>query len=135
MERPVVELQLTGVLPFERSALDVDALEEIITDAFNPLIALVRNLTHSSDFAIDIEEGVNRRVLEEQIVTELLERDARFRGQSEAWAKLVLNIKTLALDNAGPESILEELESRSRLLAAPEFAQNKAETTDAWGDE
>ncbi|MCX6044189.1 MAG: exonuclease SbcCD subunit D [Chloroflexi bacterium] len=108
-QRPVVELQLTGVLPFDRSALDLAALELLVQEAFNPLIALVKNFTHSVDFGVEFIEGVSRLELERRVLSELMNRDTRFHTQSEQWVELTLGLKRLALSNASPEAILDEL--------------------------
>ncbi len=108
-QRPVVELQLTGVLPFDRSALDLAALEEVVQATFDPLVALVRNLTHSVDFGMEFSEGVSRPELERRVLSELMSRDTRFQAQSEQWVELTLGLKKLALSNASPEAILDEL--------------------------
>ena len=108
-ERPVVELALTGVLPFDRRALDITYLEEQVQESFNPLHAQVRNLTRTSDFAIETEESLSRSELERQVLTSLLERDARFRDESANWTNLILSLKELALGGSAPEAILTEL--------------------------
>lgn len=106
---PVVELQLTGILPFDRSDLDLKHLESLIESAFAPLHAQVRNLSRSTEFAIDEDAGLSRSELERQVVTELLQRDARFRDNSEQWAGLALSLKEMALNGTSSERILEEL--------------------------
>jgi exonuclease SbcD len=108
-QRPVVELQLTGVLPFDRSALDLGALEVLVQEMFNPLVTLVRNLTRSVDFAVEFGDGVSRPELERRVLSELMTRDIRFHAHSEQWVELTLCLKKLALSNASPEVILDEL--------------------------
>ncbi len=108
-QRPVVELQLTGVLPFDRSALDLEALEALLQATFNPLVTLVRNLTRSVDFAVEFSEGVSRSELERRVLSELITRDTRFQAQSEQWVELTLGLKKLALSNASAEALLDEL--------------------------
>ncbi|MFN8486471.1 MAG: exonuclease SbcCD subunit D [Caldilineaceae bacterium] len=115
-QRPVVELQLTGVLPFDRTALNTEALETLVQETFQPLVTLVKNLTHSADFAVDIGEGVSRPELERRIVADLLARDTRFHAHSERWVDLTLSLKRLALSNVTPEMILDELASQLRAM-------------------
>ena len=83
-KRPVVELQLTGVLPFDRSTLDLEAVEALVRETFDPLVALVKNMTRSSDFAVDFAEGVNRPELERRVLSDLIQRDTRFPGAKRA---------------------------------------------------
>ncbi len=108
-KRPVVELQLIGVLPFERSALDLNALEALVVETFEPLVPLVRNFTRPVDFTIETSEGMGRPELERQVLNDLLRNDARFRDQSEAWAALALQLKRFALDDVDSETILSEM--------------------------
>lgn len=106
---PVVELALTGVLPFDRSALDIGFLESLLQETFDPLHAQVRNLTRTAGFAVDVEESLTRSDLERQVLGSLLERDTRFRTHSERWAQLVLSLKDLAINGSAPDAIIREL--------------------------
>ncbi len=112
LEKPVVELQLTGILPFDRSALDLSAIETLVQETFFPLIALVKNFTRSGEFAIDGTESMNRTELERQVITDLLNRDVRFQATSEAWTDVALTLKQLALSGANGEAILAEIGDR-----------------------
>ena len=107
--RPVVELVLTGVLPFDRSGLEMDRIEHLVETLFEPLVAQVKNMTRATEFAISADAKLNRRELERQIVTELLELDARYSNESERWAELAMSLKTLAVDGAAPETIIDEI--------------------------
>lgn len=117
--RPVVELQLTGVLPFSRNVLDMGSLETLVEESFQPLVALVKNATHPVDFAVETGEGISRPELERKILTDLLGRDARYRNQGDQWVDLTLALKKLALGGAGAEAILEELAGQLRILSEP----------------
>lgn len=114
---PVVELRLTGVLPFDRSALDLEELEKMVEEVFSPLTCHIKNVSVPTEYAIDTEEQLSRKELERQIVTELLGRDARFREESDAWAALLLNLKQMALTGSPPEAILAELAARTTQAA------------------
>ncbi len=114
--RPVVELRLSGVLPFDRSALDASRLEAMLEEAFSPLVCLVKNATQPAEFAVAVDAKLSRRELEQQIVTDLLERDSRFQARSREWAALVLSLKEMTLTGAAPEAILEELDRRAEDL-------------------
>ena len=108
-QRPVVELLLTGNLPFDRAALDMAQLEALAHESFDPLVVLVKNLTQAMNFGIESGEGMTRRELELNIVTGLLDQDARFSRQSAAWARLALALKQQALGDVAPEIILADL--------------------------
>ena len=109
--RPVVELQLTGVLPFDRTSLDLTALEAQVVEICDPLTTLVKNLSRPTEFEVATDDRINRRALERQVVTDLLARDARYRDQSEEWAAVALALKNLAIDGASRETIVDELPS------------------------
>ena len=106
---PVVELRLSGVLPFDRSGLDLARYEELLVESFAPLLAFVKNATQPTEFAVAADAQLNRQELEQQIIADLLGRDARFAGQRESWTRLALSLKQLALTGASPEAILDEL--------------------------
>ena len=108
-KRPVVELVLTGVLPFDRSVLEMARIETMVEEHFHPLTAQVKNMTQATEFAISPDARLNRAELERQIMVELLERDARYRDRSEVWAKLAMSLKDLAIDGADAKTIVDEV--------------------------
>ena len=115
--KPVVELRLTGVLPFDRSALSIEPFEKMIEELYQPLHCIVRNDTRGAEFAVGIDQHLSRPALERQIVADLLERDNRFRARSGEWTELALAIKQLAVSGAPADAILEELTSgKERVL-------------------
>lgn len=115
-DAPVVELQLTGVLPFDRSDLDMNAVEATVREVFTPLTALVRNLTTAAEYAVEAGENVSRPVLERRVMADLFARDVRYREKSELYARLALGLKQLALDGASPEAIVEDLDHEMRAI-------------------
>jgi exonuclease SbcD len=115
-QRPVVEVQLHGVLPFERSALDLQQVERLLLDAFTPLLALVKNLTQPMDRVIEAGEGLSRAELERFVLNQLLQQDGRFRDQSEQWTAATLALKSMALSDASPELMVEELANQLAAL-------------------
>ncbi len=117
--QPVVDLRLDGTLAFDRTALDLGELDSMIREAFDPLHVQVRNLARATEFEIEAEAGFSRPQLERQVITELLERDARFRKQSEQWADVALSLKNLALGGADASALLTELEDSLETLAQP----------------
>ncbi len=109
--RPVVELRLGGVLPFDRLSLDLEPLRAALQEAFDPLLVQVKNMTQPTEHAIRADRGLGRAELERAVLEELLARDARFQGDAARWTQVVLNLKRLALRGASPEAILAELEA------------------------
>ena len=117
---PVVELQLTGVLPFERSALDLSHIESMVVEILQPVHTMVKNLTTSAEFAVEVGEVVSRPILERQVISDLFARDVRYRERSRRWASLALALKRLALDGASADAIIEELGSQMETISGAE---------------
>ena len=128
--RPIVSLYLHGLLNFDRSALSVTHLEEMATELLNALHPLIRNETHSADYAPAPGETMNRQALERHVLDDLFSRDARYAPRSRQWARLALDIKTLALDGTGAEGILDELDARMTRIE-----QGRDQVADEGGDE
>lgn len=110
--RPIVDLHLQGQLNFDRSALSLNILEEMAKETLNALHPLVRNNTHSADYIGDPGQTMNRRALERYVLEDFFGRDARYAPRSRKWARLALELKTMALDGVNAEIILDELEAR-----------------------
>jgi DNA repair exonuclease SbcCD nuclease subunit len=110
---PVVELTLSGVLPFSRYDLDLDYVKGLLEDAWSPVVTRVRNMTIPAEFEMAIDVEASRPELEHSIIRELLERDARFRPAAEDWTRVALDVKRLALEGSMPEAVIDYLR-RSR---------------------
>lgn len=106
---PVIDLYLTGVLPFDRSTLDIAAIEAIISDAFRPLAVQVKSLLQSADFAVEGDESQTRTGLEQQVLNNLFGRDVRFASHAAQWTQAAVTLKQLALSGAPVDAILDEL--------------------------
>lgn len=106
---PVVELALSGVLPFNRFDLDLGFVKALIDEAWSPLTARVQNRTIPADFEIAVDMEASRPELERAIIRELLERDARYRHSAEDWTQVALDVKRLALEGSAPEIIADHL--------------------------
>lgn len=109
---PVVSFHLHGLLNFDRTAMSLARLEEMARELLNALHPLIRNECHSADYVVQPGETMNRQTLERSVLADLFSRDARFAPRSRKWARLALDLKSLALDGASPEVILDELEDR-----------------------
>ena len=107
--RPVVELWLTGTLPFDRSALDVRAIEDLLSATLQPLVGMVKDFTQAAAYAVEADETLTRSQLERQVLSGLLSRDARYAEQSDAWAGLAVELKQLALRGTPPTEIAAQM--------------------------
>ncbi len=116
--RPVVEVTLSGVLPFNRYDLDVSHIEQVVTDAWSPLVTRIRNQTSPVEFALALDETASRPELERAIVQELLTRDTRFRPAAAAWTAGALDLKRLVLEDSAPEAIIAHVRQLRREIGA-----------------
>jgi DNA repair exonuclease SbcCD nuclease subunit len=106
---PVVELRLGGTMAFNRYDLDLQHIQGLLEDAWSPLATRVQNKSVPTAFEIMVDDEVTRPELERGIIRELLERDARFRPQSDAWTAGALALKRMVLENSAPDAVIEHL--------------------------
>jgi exonuclease SbcD len=106
---PVVELTLSGILPFNRFDLDLDFVKSLIEEAWSPLVTRVRNMTMPADFEVAVDVEASRPELERAIVRELLERDARYRPAAEEWTQVALDMKRLVMEGSTSKTVIDHL--------------------------
>ncbi|MCS6826627.1 MAG: exonuclease SbcCD subunit D [Caldilinea sp.] len=106
---PVIELYLTGVIPFDRRALDVTEIEKLAHEAFRPLALQVKCLVQSAEQPLDSGQPLPRGELERQVLAGLFRRDVRYAADADRWAQAALALKQLSLSNAPADAILEAL--------------------------
>lgn len=132
--KPVVDLHLQGLLNFDRSALSLTHIEEMARELLNALHPLIRNETHSADYAVTPGQTMNRQALERNVLSDLFSRDARYAPRSRQWARLALDLKTLTMDGASPEAILDELEGRMARIDHDDAPEEPVTTESEAGD-
>jgi DNA repair exonuclease SbcCD nuclease subunit len=123
---PVVDVGLLGVLAFDAASLERPRLEEYVKEYFKPLVARIHDNTRDTDFEPFAEEGMDGRdraswaQLEVHIFQELLARDARYLPQASRWARVLAQVKQMALGGEDPAAIAQRLrEARAELWGAP----------------
>jgi DNA repair exonuclease SbcCD nuclease subunit len=117
----VVELTLSGILPFNRFDLDLDFVKTLVEESWSPLVARIQNRTTPADFEIVVDAEASRPELERAIVRELLERDARYRLTAEEWTEVALDVKRLALEGSTPQTVIDHLrQARAELVIGGE---------------
>lgn len=114
--KPVVQVWLEGVLAFDRHDLDTGYIEAMLVEIIDPLKALVRNNTRSTEYEVVMDERLDRADLERNVFADLIRRDSRYRNQAEAWAALMLEVKTMVLSGNAPEDIANAISKRATLL-------------------
>src|SRR5262249_22223976 len=122
---PVVDVGLVGVLAFDAASLERPRLEEYVKEYFKPLVARIHDNTRDTDFEPFGEEGVEgadpapSALLEVHIFQELLARDARYLPQASRWARVLAQVKQMALAGEDPAAITQRLrEARAELWGA-----------------
>lgn len=114
--KPVVQVWLEGVLAFDRHDLDTPFIEGMITEIIDPLKAMVRNNTRATEYELIIEDRLDRAELERSVFTDLIVRDSRYRDGAEAWAKLIGEVKAMALANNEAETIAKTIVRQMALI-------------------
>lgn len=122
--KPVVEYLLEGVLQFDRHALDLSIIEEMVKAAFNPIVALVRNQTVPAEYEMSDMEQLSRPELEHRVFTNLLARDSRYRDKADEWAKLVGELKQMALEKRKADAIIHHLRANISTMTEGEHADH-----------
>lgn len=117
---PVIEVTLEGILQFDRLELDLGHVETLVEEATAPLMARVQNATTPSNFEVNLHQATSRAELEYQVLSDLIERDIRYRADAKLWAELALDLKRMALDGSAPETVLEHLRRRRAGIAGQE---------------
>ena len=105
----MVELYLTGALPFDRSALAIRAIDALLNETTQPLVGMVKDFTQAAAYAVETDAALTRAQLEQQVLSGLLSRDVRYAEQSDAWATVALELKQLALHNTPAAQIADQL--------------------------
>ena len=109
-QKPVVELRLTGILAFSHADLDSAHIEDMVNEIMSPIVCNLKDLTTPSEFEIRLGEAMTRADLEQHVLRELLERDIRWRDDSERWTDMILNLKQMSLAGTAPEEIIARLD-------------------------
>lgn len=111
---PVIEISLAGILPFDRTSLDLEHLQALVESHFSPLIVRLKNHTRPTEFEISTEENLPQIQLERQIIRELFLQNSQYQKHAEQWADLAIEIKKLALKGNHPDSVVSALRTRIR---------------------
>lgn len=121
--RPVIDVTLRGTLQFGDDALRLPFLEEQIRERCAPMVVRIKNNTvpagYSSAAALDENGQLDRRLLEVQVLTDLLRRDSRYEQAAGQWALTFQEIKDAALTGVPPAEVVRILEAgQDRALSA-----------------
>jgi DNA repair exonuclease SbcCD nuclease subunit len=106
---PVVEVLLTGILPFNRYELDLNTIQLKVERAWNPLTVRVQSHITPAEFEINVEAEASRAELEHSVIQQLIERDQRYRAEAETWTTGARRLKELVLAGSAPEAVVAHL--------------------------
>lgn len=101
----MLELSLVGKLQFARTALDIPLLASALAGDLEPLKVWIRDRTDLEQIEIVAEEGLGRLQMEEQILGQLIEQDARYIEQKSELAQLATEIKVAVLTEEDSEDV------------------------------
>ena len=110
--KPVVEINLVGMLEFDRADLDLEMIRKTIKEEIEPLVARVNaNTLTLRGLDLTPEETLSAQEVERLVLREIALSDRRYATHSDAWANVMLDIKERVLKGSSPESIVATLEA------------------------
>jgi hypothetical protein len=118
-EGAVVELHLGGVAEFRRQDVPLEGLKSTVQSAFQPLVVRVRNalippgIVHNTS-----RERLSRSELERQIVEHLVYQHAEYRDRASAWARLILEVKRMAVEGDIPANIADHVQRQLSVISS-----------------
>jgi DNA repair exonuclease SbcCD nuclease subunit len=119
---PVVDVMLTGVLAFDAGSYERARLEEAVHRHFRPLVARVHDNTRDTEFDPlgdefgDAHDRSTWQQLEIHVFQELLARDVRYLPRAAEWARVLAEVKQMALGGEDPAAIARRLREAQTLL-------------------
>jgi DNA repair exonuclease SbcCD nuclease subunit len=132
-EWPVVSLTLRGRLRFDQQDLPINKLEDACREAFDPLVALVREDYDARDFvtegAEDGDEPIDRAFLEQSILRARFAEDERYAPYAGELARLAIDLKERALRGADGSALLNAFRDVTRKIRAADAPTMDATAT------
>ncbi len=112
-EGAVIELNLGGVAPFRRQDVPVEFLEGLVKARFTPLTVRVRNLLVPPGLVtVRHGERLRRDEIEREVIDQLVFQDGQFRDRVPAVTRLILEVKSMAVEKSLPASIADHVQAR-----------------------
>ncbi len=109
--QPLVELRIYGTIGFDRLELDTKRLEQTLKALSGALIFLLRYDVDEADFASPIAEDATRLEVEQEVFTDLLAANTRYKENATKLAQGLIDLKDRQLAGEGEESLYRLVES------------------------
>lgn len=111
-EKAVVELYLGGIADFRRQDVPIEGLKAAVELSFAPLTVRVKNnLVPPGTVHVSNRERLSRAELERQVIEHLVYQNAEYRDSAGAWARLILDVKNMAMEKDLPANIVDHIRS------------------------
>ena len=132
----VIELHLGGPAAFKRQDVPVDALQSQVKVRFDPLLVRVRNsLVPPGLVAVRRHERMSRAEIERQVVEQLVYQHADYRDRAAHWARLILDVKNMAVEGDVPSSIADHVRNVLASMAQEEQPERDMQMSPAEEEE
>lgn len=110
--KPVIEINLVGLLEFDRADFDLDIIRKALQEEVDPLVARVNgNMLSIEGIDVTAEESLSAKELEHLVLREIALKDKRYAPAPNEWANVMLDIKERVLNGGSPEAIVNALET------------------------
>ena len=110
-QQPIVELRIHGTIGFDRLELDTKGLELKLKELSNALIFLLRYDVDEAAFASPIAEDATRLEVEQEVFTDLLSANSRYKANATQLAQGLIDLKDRQMAGEGEESLYSLVES------------------------
>jgi exonuclease SbcD len=108
----VVQIHLGGIAEFRRQDVPLERFKGLAETAFNPLVVRVQNnLVPPGIVRQSSRERLSRAELERQIVEHIVYQHAEHRDRADAWARLILDVKNMAIEGDLPANIADHVQA------------------------
>ncbi|HEX8918096.1 MAG TPA: exonuclease SbcCD subunit D [Chloroflexota bacterium] len=134
-EEAVLELHLGGVAEFRRQDVPLEQLKGALEVRFSPLTVRVKSaLIPPGIVNASRDRSMSRAELERSVVEQLVFQHAEYRDRAAAWAKLIVEVKNMAVERDLPASIADHIGSTLSRLVAPDKDETVTQEPSPDGD-
>jgi DNA repair exonuclease SbcCD nuclease subunit len=111
--QPIIEMIFEGHLGFKTVELEVNKILDKVKKLTNALHVRANNKTQPRDLPVAVDfSSINRKVLEKQVLADLICRDTRYNSFAEDFANVAVSVKEKALGDEDAEIIADFIEEK-----------------------